>query len=93
MIKLTSKVLQMLKHTVLVGLALFCFSTASYAQLNTTQIIDSIFVLSGKGGNIGVFRKTAEQAAMESPLFDLEEDWAVGTFSGEKWISIVYDGI
>ncbi len=37
--------------------------------------------------------KTAEQAAEEAPLFDLEEDWGVGLFTSDRWISIIYDGI
>ncbi|MFT5112767.1 MAG: cyclase [Candidatus Azotimanducaceae bacterium] len=37
--------------------------------------------------------KSAEQAAAEYPLLNLEEQWGVGMFSSEKWISIVYDSI
>ena len=37
--------------------------------------------------------KTAKEAAADDPLFDLEENWAVGIFNSEKWIEIIYDSI
>ncbi len=34
-----------------------------------------------------------EEAVAEKPLADLEERWGKGMFSGEKWISLVYEGL
>ena len=34
-----------------------------------------------------------EEAVAEKPLADLEELWGKGMFPGEKWISLVYDGL
>ncbi len=55
MINLMTKIIVALNHALFIGLALFGLSAASHAQITTTQVTESIFVLSGKGGNIGVF--------------------------------------
>jgi cyclase len=34
-----------------------------------------------------------EEAVAEKPLADLEELWGKGMFPGEKWISLIYDGL
>ena len=34
-----------------------------------------------------------EEAVAEKPLADLEEFWGKGMFPGEKWISLIYEGL
>jgi glyoxylase-like metal-dependent hydrolase (beta-lactamase superfamily II) len=36
---------------------------------------------------------SAEDAAEEQPLADLEEEWGDGLFTGARWIEIIYPGI
>jgi cyclase len=36
---------------------------------------------------------STEEALAEKPLADLEELWGKGMFSGDKWISLIYDGL
>ncbi|MFD2191178.1 MBL fold metallo-hydrolase [Pistricoccus aurantiacus] len=36
---------------------------------------------------------SAEEAAAEQPLADLEEEWGDGNFSADQWIEIIYDGV
>lgn len=36
---------------------------------------------------------SAEDIALGKPLQNLEQQWGGGIFSGEKWISIIYDGL
>jgi cyclase len=37
--------------------------------------------------------KSAEEMIAESPLADFEAQWGNGIFTGDKWISIIYDGL
>ncbi|MBT8351313.1 MAG: MBL fold metallo-hydrolase [Deltaproteobacteria bacterium] len=37
--------------------------------------------------------KTAEEAAAEKPLDDLEATWGNGLFKGDQWIQLVYSGV
>ena len=37
--------------------------------------------------------KTAQQAAAEKPLSDLEATWGDGLFKGDRWIEIIYSGV
>ncbi|QEA37918.1 hypothetical protein FGL86_01745 [Pistricoccus aurantiacus] len=36
---------------------------------------------------------SAEEAAAEQPLADLEEEWGDGNFSADQWIEIIYDAV
>lgn len=36
---------------------------------------------------------SAEEAAEDKPLADLEEEWGDGLFTGDRWIEIIYPGI
>jgi len=36
---------------------------------------------------------SVDEAVGEKPLADLEERWGKGMFSGDKWISLIYDGL
>jgi cyclase len=36
---------------------------------------------------------TAEKIGATNPLNDTETQWGKGIFSGEKWVSIIYDGL
>ncbi|WP_227368973.1 MBL fold metallo-hydrolase [Halomonas sp. M20] len=36
---------------------------------------------------------SAEEAVAEQPLADLEEEWGDGTFTADRWIEIIYDGV
>jgi glyoxylase-like metal-dependent hydrolase (beta-lactamase superfamily II) len=37
--------------------------------------------------------KTAQEAAAQKPLADLEETWGKGMFTGDRWIELIYPGV
>ena len=36
---------------------------------------------------------SAEQAVAAQPLVDLEESWGKGLFTGDRWISVIWEGV
>jgi hypothetical protein len=53
-------------------------------------MLDTAYTRLLKLKNAGV---SAEDAVVEGPLDDLEDEWGDGLFDGDRWITIVYPAV